>query len=56
MFTMRKLGDAVLAAMQRGVQVRIIIDKSMISTSGSQINNLQLKGKLNTISCHTFQI
>lgn len=45
MCTMRQIGAAILNAVQRGVKVRMIADYSMIKTSGSQINELQLKGK-----------
>ena len=46
MFTMRQISEAIFDAVQRGVKVRMIADSSMIATSGSQINKLQAKGKI----------
>lgn len=52
MFTMRQISEAIVAALQRGVKVRLISDYSMIATSGSQINKLQLKGNFRMIEKH----
>lgn len=54
MFTMRHLGDAVLNAKRRGVDVRIISDNSMINSSGTQINRLQGEGTIRTKSMNFF--
>lgn len=47
MFTIRQISEAVQNAVKRGVEVRIIVDRSMISTSGSQVDKIQEKGKFN---------
>lgn len=46
MFTMRHLGDAIMNAKKRGIDIRIISDNSMINSSGTQINRLQGEGRI----------
>lgn len=45
MLTVHNIADALMRAKDRGVKVRIITNHSMIETSGSQINKLQLGGE-----------
>lgn len=53
MFTMQQIGEAILNAVQRGVEVRIISNYSSILNSGSKINELQTQGKFNARNlCH----
>lgn len=44
-FTSQRLGDAVIAAYQRGVRVRVIGDKSMAYSKSSQLLRMAQKGE-----------
>lgn len=44
-FTSQRLGDAVVAAHQRGVRVRVIGDKSMAYSNSSQLLRMAQKGE-----------